>query len=289
MKLSVIGAGRVGRTLARLSVADGHWQVQDVWCRTAVSAEAAAAWIGRGRGVHDLQQLRPADLNVLAVPDHALASMATALAQDSGPWRGTTIIHLSGMHDATALAPLRERGAAVASVHPLKAFSSPEDDLQGFPGTPCPAEGDPAAVNLAADWIAAIGGEVLRFQPRDKRRYHAATVLLSNYPKALAYVAGQWLADGDLSGEGIQRVVTHLLRDSVADVERQGPVATLTGPVERGDESVVEEHIAALAGGDDLAVYTALGRVVVAMAVEKGRLSEAEAEGLRKLMTPEKG
>jgi len=55
--LNIIGAGRVGRTLAALWHAQRTFQIQDVCSRTPDSARAAVSFIGSGRAVDAIASL----------------------------------------------------------------------------------------------------------------------------------------------------------------------------------------------------------------------------------------
>ena len=65
LSLNVVGCGRAGQTLARLLHAGGLCRVQDLKARHADSAAQAARFIGAGRAVAQLSDMRPADLWML--------------------------------------------------------------------------------------------------------------------------------------------------------------------------------------------------------------------------------
>jgi len=78
--INLIGGGRVGQTLGRLLAQCGQAQVQDVLTRSAASAHDAVAFIGTGRAVLNMVDMRPADLWLLAVPDDQISQVAAGLA-----------------------------------------------------------------------------------------------------------------------------------------------------------------------------------------------------------------
>ena len=78
--LNIIGSGRVGRTLGALLHRAGSCVVQDVLSAEFATAQSAAVFIGAGRAVHRLGDMRPAGLWLLTPPDGAIAAMADALA-----------------------------------------------------------------------------------------------------------------------------------------------------------------------------------------------------------------
>ncbi len=116
--INLIGGGRVGQTLGHLLSRDGHYLVQDLLTRSTASAEQALAFIGSGRAVGQIQDMRPADLWLLAVPDGQIAPVAAALAgRDVLP--PAKVFHASGALSALELQPLKDKGWQVASAHCL--------------------------------------------------------------------------------------------------------------------------------------------------------------------------
>ncbi|MET0855212.1 MAG: DUF2520 domain-containing protein, partial [Telluria sp.] len=65
--LNIVGAGHLGRVLGRLFAASGAFDVHDVLTRSAASAADAVGFIGAGRAVGELADLRRADAFMLAV------------------------------------------------------------------------------------------------------------------------------------------------------------------------------------------------------------------------------
>ena len=59
--LNVIGAGRVGRTLASLWAQRSTFALQDVLDGTAAGAQAAVVFIGAGNAVDKLETMRAAE------------------------------------------------------------------------------------------------------------------------------------------------------------------------------------------------------------------------------------
>ncbi len=273
--LNIVGCGRVGTTLGRL-FANGHaFDVQDLLSGSQAGAERAAAFIGAGHAVGEPARLRPANVWMLTPPDDRIE--ACALAVSALIRYGDVAFHASGALASEVLAPLRARGAAIASVHPLKTFADPARAVDTFAGTPCAAEGDAAALAVLKPAFVRIGATVFPFDAARKTEYHAASVLGSNDLVALMEAALRCYAQVGFTRADALRLMEPLVRETVDNVFRLGPAAALTGPVARGDAAVVARQRAALAGTPELAaVYRELGRMALELAREQGRAS-AEA------------
>lgn len=284
--LHIVGCGRVGRSLARLWVEAGTFSIGRVVNRSVESARAAIEFIGQGDAVERLERIDAEDWLMLAAPDGRLASIATEIAetfggQDRDPGVGPALVfHVSGAESAEVLRPI---GRPVASVHPVCPFSDPVRAVETFAGSYALGEGDDEALDRVLAAFAGIGATTMRFDPVDKRRYHAATIAASNFLNVLDDLALGLAESAGLAHEQALKVIVALQRAGLANIERAGPVQALTGPIERGDRAVCE-RLASTPGvaGNDL--FMALARAAVDLAERKhGRPSQYRPNPLREL------
>lgn len=236
--VNLIGGGRVGQTLGRLLARDGQACVQDVLTRSQASAEQALAFIGAGRAVGHIADLRPADLWLLAVPDAQIAPVAVALAACGG-LPAATVFHASGALSADLLSPLQNQGWRVASAHCLLSFASPALALQQFAGTPCALEGDAQALAELRPLFTRLGAQCFDVRSQDKMLYHAGAIFATNFLPVLQDLAEQLWQQSGMPAPMRQHLRASLLKNSVANITSLGPQAALTGPAARGDLALV--------------------------------------------------
>jgi len=281
--LSLIGAGRVGRTLAALWSRQGIFRVQDVLARTPVSTRAAVDFIGAGRPASDISGMRPADAWLIATPDAQIAPCCVGLAQANLLRRRDLVFHCSGSLPASELAAAAAQGAQVASVHPLKTFADPGEAARSFAGTYCIGEGDSGALAALAPAFEAIGGRFARIAEADKPLYHAAGVIVCNYLVSLMEVGLRCYERAGLERATALPMMESLVRETVENVFRMGTAAALTGPIARGDVPIVAQHLRLLRDwrGDVADIYRALGIVTLELARKSGadtsRLDEIDS------------
>ena len=158
--LSVVGCGHLGRTLARLWHEAGVLRIGDLLTRSPRSAAGAREFVGAGRPIADFAALAPADIFLVATADDALAEAAAALAASGVLRGGEVVFHASGATPSALLAPLREHGVAVASVHPVLSFARPEQALAAFAGSFCGVEGDAPALARLRPLSEALGARL---------------------------------------------------------------------------------------------------------------------------------
>jgi predicted short-subunit dehydrogenase-like oxidoreductase (DUF2520 family) len=281
-RLNLLGAGKLGQTLALLWHRAGVLRIGGVCNRSLASAQAAVQLIGAGRAVARVDELPAAEFTLIGTPDGQIAAAAQTLAQAGVIRAGDVLFHASGALTSELLEPLRERGALIASVHPIRAFAEPLAAAANFSPTFCGAEGDAEALAGLEPLFAAIGGELLRIDPAGKTRYHAAAVIASNYLVALVELSLQNYAAAGVAREDAQRLLAPILAGTLDNIARRGTAAALTGPIARGDAATVAQHLAVLDAddADAAASYRALGRQALALAQQAGG---ADAAGLARI------
>lgn len=286
--LNIIGPGRAGRTLGALLQRSGSCALQDVLSAERATAESAVAFVGAGRAVRVLRDMRAATLWLLTPPDAVIAPVATALAATGLVRAGDVVFHCSGALPSTVLEPLTPAGAHVASIHPLKSFADPAAAVETFSGTPCAVEGDAAALRMLVPLFENLGARVTQIDPAGKTLYHAASVLVCNDLTALMEAGLRAYDKAGIDRATAQAMMEPLVRETLDNVFRLGTVRALTGPVARGDAAVVARQLAALRGVDAevAGAYRVLNAIALDLARQQGGASpealDAVANELKK-------
>jgi predicted short-subunit dehydrogenase-like oxidoreductase (DUF2520 family) len=274
--LNIVGAGHLGSTLGRLFAASGAFAVQDVLTRSAASAQAAIAFIGAGHAAAALDRMRPADAVMLAVGDDQIESVCAALAA-GGALDGVLVFHCSGAKSSAALQAAAAQGALTASAHPVRSFADPASVARDFAGTWCGIEGDPRALALLEPALAAIGARTVAIDPAAKTVYHAASVFASNYLVTVLDAALRAYQAAGIPEPVARELARPLAAETLENVFRLGPRASLSGPIARGDVATVARQQAALDGWDPATgrLYRALAEATTSLA---GRAVEPSDE-----------
>lgn len=243
--VSIVGAGRLGRTLGRNLRRIG-WRVSAVVTRSKATARAAVHAIGAGKPHSTLtRDVMDADVILLATPDDALADVARQLASLAGKsCRGKVVLHASGALDSSILRSLARCGAATGSIHPMQTFT--KHSQPNLNGVIFAVEGDARARRSAGAIARALGGVPVPVASRHKPAYHAAGTMLAGHALALTESATQVLAKIGFSREHAVQTLLPLMRQMLDNFEKHGPRATWTGPAARGDYATVAKHYDAL-------------------------------------------
>ncbi len=222
---ALIGRGRAGGSIALALEALG-WRLTQTFGRGDDISAAAA-------GV---------DVCVIATPDAAIAEVAAAVQPGDG-----VLLHLSGVTGLDVLA-----GHRAAALHPLVALPDEDAGALALATAWFAVGGDPIAIEIAE----LLSGNWFVIADSDRTLYHAAAVAASNHLVALLGQVERIADSIDVPSAAFLR----LAAGAMADVERMGSAAALTGPARRGDEATIEAHRQALAERlpAELAAYDAL-------------------------------
>ena len=119
-----------------------------------------------------------------------------------------------------------------------------------------------------------MGGRAVFLEAESVPLYHAGAVLASNYVVALADMAQRLLVTAGVPQEQALPALIPLLSSVVQNLAQVGLPGALTGPVERGDVSSVEQHLRTLEARapELLELYRLMGRDVLRLAREKSNL-----------------
>ena len=256
--------------MAHLWHKQGVFAIQDVLTRSQASAEEAVAFMGAGRAVNNMRDMRAADVWMLAVPDAQIKNVAFELSNTTLAGvliaSGAIIFHCSGALSSAELQPLRSagnKGSQVASAHCILSFSAPASAVTQFAGTPCALEGDVAAKQVLQPAFEAIGANCFDLVAKDKVLYHAAAVFATNFLPVLQVVAADLWQSTGMPKELIAPLNASLLQKAVQNIAAQGAAKALTGPAARGDTELVALQGAAVAdwSADAGAAYAALSQL----------------------------
>lgn len=219
--IAIIGAGRVGRALAR--------ELR----RAGESVTLRAARRGSPSRI-------AAELVVLAVRDGDLEAWAQRLASCTQLAAGTAVVHCAGARDPEVLSALSGK-AAIGKMHPLISFAgSPSPPLAGA----CMGlAGDRLAVRRGRQVARALGMQPVDIGQLDSRLYHTAAVMLAGGAAALTGAAVELAIVAGVDPTKAPAMFAALLRSVADNVSTLGLPAALTGPVRRGDVHTIENHL----------------------------------------------
>jgi predicted short-subunit dehydrogenase-like oxidoreductase (DUF2520 family) len=262
-RVAIVGAGNLGRALTVALRAAGY-SIEQIISRAKSSSLGQARKLARevGASAGSVAQARIlADVVWFCVPDGAIATAAASLT-NAADWKGRVALHSSGALTNDELAVLRDRGAAVASVHPLMTFvrgSRPQ-----LAGVPFAIEGDPTALRVARAVVKNLRGQAFSIRKDQKDAYHAWGMFASPLLTALLAATERVAAAAGVPRQAARARMLPILNQTLANYSRLGAPPSFSGPIARGDVATVAKHLKILrkipAARE---VYIALARVAL--------------------------
>lgn len=252
--LSIIGGGRVGKTLGKLFVQKKVATLEYVINQTLSSAEAACRFIGAGTPTHDIQSIN-SDIILISVRDDAISSIVESIPAVT---KDRIILHCSGAFGKEILLGARTSATSVAAVHPIKTFANPESAVKSFAQTPCIIDSDEDVKRSVTNLFLSIGGIPIHSSIQDRTLYHGGLVLACQNLVALAEASHDALIGSGLSQNETQLILQSLMNETLNNYFQLGTLSALTGPVIRGDLNTIAAHKNALEKIDAEHLYTSL-------------------------------
>ena len=257
--IAIVGAGNLATALA-VALREAGYQIDAVIAGTRRSRARGLAKLTASRAVVSAAEVK-ARILWFCVPDDKIRSAAAALA-GAFQARGKIALHSSGALSSDELEPLRRKGAAVASVHPLMTFV--RRSRPTLVGVSFALEGDPVAVRVARSIVRDLGGEPFAIRKKDKKAYHALGTFASPLLTALLASAEQVARLAGMTGRAARRRMLPILLQTVRNYATFGAAAGFSGPIVRGDVETVRRHLEALRTAPvPQQVYRALARAAL--------------------------
>ena len=242
--IAIIGAGRLGSSLAR-SLDEARYQITEIVCRQNPRSLAKAARLARevkARVSFVRRAALDADVIWFCVPDSEIAAVAATLT--GRDLLSKIALHPSGVLSSDVLQCLRERGAYVASVHPLMTFV--DGSQPALEGVPFAIEGDAAAERVARGIVKKLGGRAFKIRSHEKDAYHAFATMVCPLLISLLATSENVAAVAGMSAREARRRMLPIVRQTLVNYEQLGAVTSFSGPIVRGDVATIERHLKAL-------------------------------------------
>lgn len=246
LSLNIIGCGKVGRVLGTLLERSGRVASVSIVNRTPESGNTAATYFVSARVESSIESLPEANVWMIATPDAAVQHVVRTLGQSPQVMTGSVVFHVSGALDSAILEPLRDKGALLGSIHPVRSIAHPELAAGMFEGTACAVEGDRDAVAILRPLISAIGGRPFDISRDAKLLCHAGHVFASNYVVTVLDVARRLYRAAGIPDEVVDSFLPPIVRGTLENVIALGSTAALTGPVVRGEAQLVGQQLDAI-------------------------------------------
>ena len=270
--IAIVGAGNLGTALA-IALREAGYRIESVVARARGNSLTRARQLAKQTGSRAVLSAEEVKARVLwlCVPDDEIARVALLLAGRL-PAKRKIVFHSSGALGSETLEPVRRKGAAVASVHPLMTFV--KGSRPSLVGVSFAIEGDPVAVRAARGIVRDLGGESYAISQKEKNAYHAWGTFASPLLTALLATAEQVAGLAGVTRKAARGRMLPILLQTVKNYGAVGAAAGFSGPIVRGDVETVRRHLEVLRTAPvPRQVYMALVRAALEYLPAKNKTS----------------
>jgi predicted short-subunit dehydrogenase-like oxidoreductase (DUF2520 family) len=208
-----------------------------------------------------------------------------------------TFIHCSGALSSELFSPLIKKGALGYSLHPLQAFIGDNSDLLGLNKCYLTIEGNDKNRKPESNQDYPIDKILELFKDRyswiemqQKALYHAAAVVISNYSVTLIHEGYKYLSQIGFNEDEMIKMMYPLMLGTMNNIRRKGTVDSLSGPIIRGDQETIQNHITnieSFVGADEMEFYKLMGLKTIKMIKDK-RIDDITYDELENTFTRER-
>ena len=278
--VGVIGAGRLGSSLAQAMAAAGY-TVSAVSTRRPEHARWLADRMPGATVTPNAQDVaHAADAVFICADDGSIAAVC-----DSLQWRhGQSVIHCSGAQPLSVMAAADAEDAVIGGFHPLQTFPGP-DMARRFSGIAFGIESRSAGLS---GWMTKLAhdlrGETIEISEDVRATYHASAVMACGLLTGLVGLSADMWRGLGVDRKRAVELLTPLVASTVEGIGERGIPAAVTGPYVRGDVETVRMHIEATrrASTETGRAYAALALAALPYAVEQGGLSESASSQIER-------
>ncbi len=271
LPITIIGAGAVGYALA-LSLHKKHYFINAVFSKSGKSARLLGKKVGASqRGILS-KRSRDKGIFFIAVPDDEIKNVVRRLLYRQSDFSDSLVFHTSGALSSDVLLPLKKKGAAVGSFHPLQTFPRSKIGSVTLREVFVAVEGDPKAVVAGKRIALGMGTRPFILSSQQKVLYHIAAVFGSNYFVTLLSVVEELGLRIGVSRKKIITMIEPLILQSLKNVRSGSASSALTGPIARGDVRTINKHRSALKTAKLRHIselYSALAKATTRLATRK--------------------
>ncbi|HPU29821.1 MAG TPA: DUF2520 domain-containing protein [Syntrophorhabdaceae bacterium] len=284
IKIGIIGAGKVGVSLSFVMLKKG-FNVVAISDNEQDALNNAHRYLGSKGNIiftkDNFYVLKLSDVIILAIQDRLIKDVAGELYSKAEKLIDKVIVHTCGSLASDVLKPLDEKGAMLGVIHPLQTFPDIESAIKVIPETYFFIEASGKAKDILGFIGKKIGKETVFIKGQHMVLYHLSAVFVCNLLCALLYLGESIMKNIDIELAPFFPIIKATLNN----IEKKGPLYSLTGPIVRGDVETVLSHLKAIEDEKLIKlVYKDLSMIAARMAKERKAIDEKTYKKIEEIL-----
>lgn len=283
--IAILGLGKVGTAVGYFLRKAGY-TISAVASRTVASINQGLPYTGGNPYTNYSDAASQAECIFITTSDDVIFSVCEKITAEGSIKPGKKVVHMSGVGGLNLLESARNAGAKTASIHPLQSFADIDSAIKNIPGSTFGITSDEEIKEWSVEIVKVFGGIPFFVSDSDKPLYHAAACFASNYLTTLIHIVEDIYKSLGLNREEAIRAIWPLIIGTIRNIESNGTVNALTGPISRGDIGTIQKHLHALQNKlpNYLDLYKLLGIITTDLGLEKQTLSNDQSRLIKKLL-----
>ncbi len=241
--VTVLGNGNVGTQLCKAFLKSTEVLLLENYNRKGLPISGCHVTV-----TSDLQQLKKADVYIVAYGDQALFEVSDTLKHLDG-----IIVHTSGATSMKVFSDFSEYGV----LYPIQSIR--KELAINFKKIPFGIEGSTPTVTKTLKKIAnSISNHVDILDSQQRLQLHVAAVFANNFSNFMFSQAAEICGMSNIDFQ----LLLPLISDSIKKLEISDPRKIQTGPAVRNDEVTIEKHLDILKNKEQKHLYKTLTKAI---------------------------
>ncbi len=267
MKIGIIGAGRVGTSIAKYITLKATQHSITGFYSLHYSKALESADFCNTKAYTSLNDLvRSSDTLFIATQDSGIGNVWECIDKDL--IKNKFIGHFSGSLSSDVFSGADAYGVHFGSIHPMYAFSDRFNSYKGLDSVVFTAEGCNEFLKAVLPVFEQCGNTVCVIDKQNKALYHTAASMASNHLIGLLSTVVDMLMQCGFERDNAYMLLNPLMTGNLENAFKNGAEYALTGPIERGDIATVKKHLSAV-NDEQAQLYKQLAKEVVRLAQRK--------------------
>jgi predicted short-subunit dehydrogenase-like oxidoreductase (DUF2520 family) len=246
IQVSIIGSGNVAQHLIQAFAKTTEIELVQVFSR---KKETVNHLIFSDKIITNLNQLKAADVYILAVTDEAIADISNQL-----PFKNQLLVHTSGSVAMETLNDNNRKGV----FYPLQTFSkSKAVDFKIIPiCIEATTEKDYQTLEALAKSISNV---VYKIYSEQRKALHVAAVFVSNFVNHLYKMGNDICIENEVPFD----LLKPLIQETANKINTLSPAQAQTGPAKRNDTQTINAHLSFLTNDNQKEIYKLLTKSII--------------------------
>uniref|UniRef100_UPI00404B12C2 Rossmann-like and DUF2520 domain-containing protein n=1 Tax=Flavobacterium sp. TaxID=239 RepID=UPI00404B12C2 len=244
ISITIIGSGNVAHHLINVFLDLTENQANQVVLEQVWARNSSYFSNPKIPFVAEIQHLKPTDLTIIAVSDHAITNVSEQL-----PFKNQLVVHTSGSTPLLALSTQNRRGV----FYPLQTFSKLK--AIDFSSVPIILESEQQQdFDLLQKIAELLSKKVVIMNSVQRKALHVAAVFACNFTNHLYAIAEHICQTHEVDFQ----LLAPLIEETTQKIKSVSPLLAQTGPAKRNDVETINQHLSLITEDFQKEIYQLL-------------------------------